>query len=339
MRATLCFLAILALAFTAEAATYVGCLDEKDTFPTDKCSEVSNVKKNEDCVTACKTDKPKKDKSNKSSYRYSFFIGGKTTTPACYCSDHYPFVNTTVAGKTNKKGKIDEKHRCFEDTFYATDLKTSFTCKTGSLVSRSVTDLRTFAVDKCYKDVGNPDKKCDKLVDTPQECFDYCKWYDVALWSFPDPSTWTSSAEDGLECWCGSDKNLAGSRSNEIVCPKWGDKGYYRFTHPVASHGYGKRQEAKRVLLQAQKTFAHCPGGMQACLVNGADGESFERKHQGEDKDEGEGHEPQYEYSIIPARADLQSSQCIDTHTELESCGGCTMGYFQPKQDLPLGVE
>ncbi|RSH91233.1 Dihydroxyacetone synthase [Saitozyma podzolica] len=281
MRATLSFLAVLALAFTAEAATYVGCLDEKDTFPTDQCSEVSNVNKNDDCVTACKTDKP-----GKSSYRYSFFIGGKTTTPACYCSDHYPFVNTTVAGKTDKKGKIDEKHRCFADTFYATDLTTSFT------------------FDKCYKDVGTPDNKCDKLVDTPQDCFDYCKWYDVALWSFPDPSTWTSSAEDGLECWCGSDKTLAGS--NEIVCPKWGDKGYYRFTHPVASHGYGKRQEAKRALLQAQKAFSHCPGGMQACLVNGADGESFE---------------------------------CIDTHTELESCGGCTMGYFQPKQDVPLGVE
>jgi hypothetical protein len=39
------------------------------------------------------------------------------------------------------------------------------------------------------------------------------------------------------------------------------------------------------------------------------------------------------------ARADCQTSQCIDTHTELESCGGCTMGYFQPKQDVPLGVE
>jgi hypothetical protein len=52
MRATLSFLfiAVLALAFTAEAATYVGCLDEKDTFPTDKCSEVSNVNKNDDCV-------------------------------------------------------------------------------------------------------------------------------------------------------------------------------------------------------------------------------------------------------------------------------------------------
>ncbi|WWC85297.1 uncharacterized protein L201_000159 [Kwoniella dendrophila CBS 6074] len=87
----------------------------------------------------------------------------------------------------------------------------------------------------------------------------------------------------------------------------YGDPFWY--THPDLPSGFVKRQQQKaRLDKEGQLSLGLCPEGSKACKVPGTNGIDFE---------------------------------CIDTDSELESCGGCVHGEFSAGNDIyePQGID
>ncbi|WVF67178.1 hypothetical protein IAT40_001925 [Kwoniella sp. CBS 6097] len=106
-----------------------------------------------------------------------------------------------------------------------------------------------------------------------------------------------SSDSSNLGCACGRDGGLA--FASPAAC---GPSSYLRVTHQantVISSQFARRQLKERLeRAENESRAAICPKPSTACKVSGAFGSSFE---------------------------------CINTADELESCGGCVNGYFNPK--------
>nr|XP_018261971.1 uncharacterized protein I303_04986 [Kwoniella dejecticola CBS 10117]OBR84129.1 hypothetical protein I303_04986 [Kwoniella dejecticola CBS 10117] len=100
------------------------------------------------------------------------------------------------------------------------------------------------------------------------------------------------TSSSGYSCWCPTNlDNVMGS-----TC---GQGGTFYYSHPAAAAASGlSRRNARLEALERRKQISMqtCPWGLTACLI-----------------------------------PDLQSSdawECVDTSTELESCGGCIHGTY-----------
>ncbi|WVR09586.1 hypothetical protein IAU60_006656 [Kwoniella sp. DSM 27419] len=99
-------------------------------------------------------------------------------------------------------------------------------------------------------------------------------------------------------CFCG-----AGQYTNQVQC---GPGAYFVYQHSLsdASAGLARRRREERYNRE-QKKFQPCPQGWTACVVPGFSVDTYE---------------------------------CIDTSSDLESCGGCLAGTYHVR-DAPVGED
>nr|XP_019048334.1 hypothetical protein I302_02104 [Kwoniella bestiolae CBS 10118]OCF27264.1 hypothetical protein I302_02104 [Kwoniella bestiolae CBS 10118] len=134
-----------------------------------------------------------------------------------------------------------------------------------------------------------------------QECFDNCQSYTYAV-ARPDGES------QEFSCFCGNDQGEF--QYTEQVCDA-GSEYIFQNVGESPSEIVGRRRlKERRELAKARKlgrlAGPACPKGLEACNVPGVDG-AFE---------------------------------CIDTNSELESCGGCAHGRFGEKiASRSIGVD
>ncbi|WVQ93030.1 hypothetical protein IAU59_000094 [Kwoniella sp. CBS 9459] len=155
----------------------------------------------------------------------------------------------------------------------------------------------SFTFQGCYY-YANPDHSNDQYLDTPAECFTYCRNQGTAVVT-PFPMT------DNYVCSC-----VAGSTINDAAADPANCDAYTQFayTHSAdaAASGLARRHMRERLeqlRLESQKL---CPGQMKACKLE--------------------------EMS--------DTYECVDTTSELESCGGCLFGEFGKDDAIsPIGTD
>jgi hypothetical protein len=132
-----------------------------------------------------------------------------------------------------------------------------------------------------------------------------------------------SGYSTGFQCKCG----ISITSVSSAKC----DNGNYQiYKHSDA--GYASQLPRKRLRERLEQEallkHAHCPNGLTPCNVEGAP-DAFEVSKQQLDND----FSPD-----VRGQPMLNPSQCIDTSTELESCGGCMYGAYN-NATAPAGVE
>ncbi|WVQ97876.1 hypothetical protein IAU59_004992 [Kwoniella sp. CBS 9459] len=136
------------------------------------------------------------------------------------------------------------------------------------------------------------------IVDTAQECFQHC--VDSPQASFRVDRT---ASPQVMRCYCSAITSAGASTTTS--------SGFYLFTHEAGAYGnqasnFVKRQMRERLQIARNRALrAVCPNELTACKVSAGDEYSFE---------------------------------CIDTQSELESCGGCTYGEYN-NATAPLGQD
>ncbi|WVF70003.1 hypothetical protein IAT40_004789 [Kwoniella sp. CBS 6097] len=136
------------------------------------------------------------------------------------------------------------------------------------------------------------------VVQTAQDCFQHCVASTQATFMVN-----RGASPQNFRCWCSPLSN-AGAISSS------GDA-YFVYNHAAGAYGneastFVKRQMRERLEIARERALlAVCPSHLTACKVSSSDEYSFE---------------------------------CIDTQSELESCGGCTFGEFN-NATAPLGQD
>ncbi|WWD06946.1 hypothetical protein V865_005043 [Kwoniella europaea PYCC6329] len=106
---------------------------------------------------------------------------------------------------------------------------------------------------------------------------------------------------DLFQCRCNTPNTISGV--NEVTC---GPNVWFTFTHSAAAtaSGLARRNLKERLLAVKRQSLTLCPGNAKACSV-----------------------------------PDTGAYECIDTTSELESCGGCMFGEFQSSKNVTLGTD
>ncbi|OCF56085.1 hypothetical protein L486_06026 [Kwoniella mangroviensis CBS 10435] len=104
-------------------------------------------------------------------------------------------------------------------------------------------------------------------------------------------------------CRCNAPNTIQGGSGNEVTC---GTYTWYTFTHTAeaAASDLARRMMKERLLQLKRESQTLCPQGNKACVVPGS-----------------------------------ASYECVDTRTELESCGGCLHGEYQATSNVTLGTD
>ncbi|WWC91015.1 uncharacterized protein L201_005955 [Kwoniella dendrophila CBS 6074] len=109
---------------------------------------------------------------------------------------------------------------------------------------------------------------------------------------------------DAFGCRCNMATTIQGGSGNERTC---GPNVWFTFTHSAGAtaSGLAKRNLKEKLLsLRREQSKLLCPSGLNPCSVQGTN-----------------------------------TYECIDTTTELESCGGCMSGQFHSSQNATIGVD
>ncbi|WVW79563.1 hypothetical protein I302_101532 [Kwoniella bestiolae CBS 10118] len=103
-------------------------------------------------------------------------------------------------------------------------------------------------------------------------------------------------------CRCNNAYAIDGA-GNEVTC---GTYTWYTFTHSMeaTASGLARRMMKERLMQLKRESQTLCPQGSKACTVPGS-----------------------------------ASYECIDTRSELESCGGCLHGEYQATSNVTLGTD
>nr|XP_018258956.1 uncharacterized protein I303_08497 [Kwoniella dejecticola CBS 10117]OBR81114.1 hypothetical protein I303_08497 [Kwoniella dejecticola CBS 10117] len=163
----------------------------------------------------------------------------------------------------------------------------------------------TWSTNACYTRQEDPEAESlltpKGQVDDPEVCLTECTGYEYA-------STLVTgdSDEATMNCWCGPAEGYYGAQEHETECGVGYYTTYQHLVNTVVGSGFAKRQLhlKERLIRQRGRKRALCPGGLTACTIAGV-AESFE---------------------------------CIDTTSELESCGGCVTSAFNDPS-ASLGLE
>nr|XP_018258954.1 uncharacterized protein I303_08495 [Kwoniella dejecticola CBS 10117]OBR81112.1 hypothetical protein I303_08495 [Kwoniella dejecticola CBS 10117] len=113
---------------------------------------------------------------------------------------------------------------------------------------------------------------------------------------YPVAAIQPDTIKNQYNCFCGSDTSFTYTSTG--ACQEYQYFTYQHTANTAVSSQFAKRQLKERMLRLQGDKHALCPGGLTACKVSGAE-DSFE---------------------------------CIDTSSELESCGGCAHGAFNANQ-------
>ncbi|OCF34129.1 hypothetical protein I317_01726 [Kwoniella heveanensis CBS 569] len=161
--------------------------------------------------------------------------------------------------------------------------------------------VSSYTFDGCYSGIQFTDDDTTSLYQGTLANPEACLSYCKA---YQMASFYQTSS--GFECACGSTDDFTLQTAG--AC---GPNRYYFATHEAGtavSSQFAKRQARERLIKTRSEREALCPGSLHACNVPGAFNDSFE---------------------------------CIDTTSELESCGGCAQGFFNDRDaaNATLGVD
>ncbi|WVQ63712.1 uncharacterized protein L199_001865 [Kwoniella botswanensis] len=146
----------------------------------------------------------------------------------------------------------------------------------------------TFTFSMCDGS-ADPSSSVTNFVNTPGDCFTACRTYGQAAFSVYRPT-------NQFYCLCAASSTPTNTQGTD---PRnCGASGFFLYSHSAASSASGlARRQLKDKLdvarKERQKRERFCPKGLMACAVEGWD-----------------------------------SYECIDTSSELESCGGCIYGEY-----------
>ncbi|OWZ61609.1 hypothetical protein AYX15_06199 [Cryptococcus neoformans] len=161
----------------------------------------------------------------------------------------------------------------------------------------------TFSYENCYTPTGLVSGVINTVtgvlgttVSSPRACFELCAGTSDAYYVPYLLGGNTLSPRYG--CSCGDETVVSGSPS---YC---GLGSFYAYSHPAAAAASSLPRRKRAIeRIQAQKRSEmirerqwDCPTGMNACNVNGV----------------------------------ANSWECVDSTTDIESCGGCTYGDYSP---------
>ncbi|OCF78833.1 hypothetical protein I204_00777 [Kwoniella mangroviensis CBS 8886] len=136
---------------------------------------------------------------------------------------------------------------------------------------------------------ADPSSSVTNFVNTPGDCFTACRTYGQAAFSVYRPTS-------QFYCLCAASSTPTNTQGTD---PKnCGESGFFLYSHSAASSASGLARRQLRGKLdvarkERQRREKFCPKGLIACAVEGWD-----------------------------------SYECIDTSSELESCGGCIYGEY-----------
>ncbi|WVW81411.1 hypothetical protein I302_103404 [Kwoniella bestiolae CBS 10118] len=195
---------------------------------------------------------------------------------------------------------VSEGSTCLQE-YYINSASTESTCNFGGYIMQK-TSSRFNHLD-CTGPNGEIffDQTPTLQFRSIQECFDNCQSYTYAV-ARPDGES------QEFSCFCGNDQGEF--QYTEQVCDA-GSEYIFQNVGESPSEIVGRRRlKERRELAKARKlgrlAGPACPKGLEACNVPGVDG-AFE---------------------------------CIDTNSELESCGGCAHGRFGEKiASRSIGVD
>ncbi|WVQ86968.1 hypothetical protein IAS59_000688 [Cryptococcus gattii] len=164
----------------------------------------------------------------------------------------------------------------------------------------------TFSYNNCYAPTGLVSALINTVtgvlgttVSSPRACFELCASTSAAYYTPYLLGGNTLSPRYG--CSCGDETTVSGSPS---YC---GLGSFYAYSHPAAAAASGlSRRKHANERIQAQRRSEmirerqwDCPTGMNACNVNGV----------------------------------VNSWECVDSTSDIESCGGCTYGDYNPSRN------
>nr|XP_019049795.1 hypothetical protein I302_00214 [Kwoniella bestiolae CBS 10118]OCF28725.1 hypothetical protein I302_00214 [Kwoniella bestiolae CBS 10118] len=147
---------------------------------------------------------------------------------------------------------------------------------------------------------ADPSSSVTYYVNTPGECFTSCRTYGQAFFS-------VYRQNNQFTCLCAASSTPYASNNDPRNC---GSAGWFRYYHSAESSasGLARRQLREKLDMakkERQRSERFCPRGLTACAVEGWD-----------------------------------SYECIDTSSELESCGGCVFGeYGSSYNSTSVGTE
>ncbi|WWD17801.1 hypothetical protein CI109_102243 [Kwoniella shandongensis] len=145
------------------------------------------------------------------------------------------------------------------------------------------------------------------FLESPEACLQQCQRF------LPGANTFFIPAPDGNSFSCGCSDSEGGSTdwktAESTTCDNNVAFLYEFLGSATLPSGFAKRQDrnAKKRGLQAIAASKLCPGEMQACRLSRTD------------------HSAGYE--------------CIDTSSELESCGGCLHGIMDDSSEETIGLD
>ncbi|WVF67179.1 hypothetical protein IAT40_001926 [Kwoniella sp. CBS 6097] len=164
------------------------------------------------------------------------------------------------------------------------------------------TSASTYTFDGCYNDVNLQSADTNTVSMTPFSNPQQC----LAFCKAYDVVSFVPFS-GGFQCAC-SGTTAEFQRETPQAC---GPGSFYFAIHEAGtavSSQFAKRQAKERLMKTRSQREALCPNSLTACRVPGAFADSFE---------------------------------CIDTTAELESCGGCSQGFFNDREaaNAALGVD
>ncbi|WWD06546.1 hypothetical protein V865_004638 [Kwoniella europaea PYCC6329] len=226
---------------------------------------------------------------------------------ACYSAEEGPFVYSYYQnGADVRKRQVQSTCRCSNEavpaSFYVESTDTAGTCQDYNWAVYIT--ATTYNFDGCYTAIGTQNGAPDGVYlapdqTSPEDCLQVCASYQVAAFQPGTPMS-----ETAYTCTCGPSSAFTNTGQN--TC---GTGDYFVYDHKATggiSSDFAKRQ-VKEALIRARngKKRALCPNGLTACKVSQYQSDSFE---------------------------------CIDTTSELESCGGCLHGEYN-NANAPLGED
>ncbi|WVW79141.1 hypothetical protein I302_101107 [Kwoniella bestiolae CBS 10118] len=233
--------------------------------------------------------------------------GTEDCASLCYVADTGPYLYSYFqAGADVRKRQATSTCRCSNEivpaTFYVESTDNAGSCQSYNWAIAITAS--TYEFDGCFTAIGTQDGAPAGVYTapdqaSPEDCLQVCASYEVAAFT---PGT--GPEENAYSCTCGPMSAFTNTGQN--TCG-YGD--YFVYDHKAGrsvSSDFAKRQ-MKETLVRARngKKRALCPAGLTACKVSQYESDSFE---------------------------------CIDTTSELESCGGCAHGEFNNPAG-PLGVD